>query len=136
MQWKNRHSVKNGFNVGITIAGVAIGNSTWVNPAGRFGSRAGSLGGLWSREGMNFSISSKRIGLRIGWQGARRFGDRVLLRITYPTRTKSGMRGTYREKSLQVLQKVWRLGSVEMAVLEVGLNRQCCQKAKSRQILR
>ena len=45
-------------------------------------------------------------------------------------------RDVSREKSLQVLQKVWRLGSVEMVVLEVGLNRQCCQKAKSRQILR
>ena len=85
---------------------------------------------------MNFSISSKRIGLRIGWQGARRFGNRVLLRITYLTRIKSGTRGTYREKSCAGVQKVWRLGSVEMVVLEVGLNRQCCQKAKSRQILR
>ena len=26
---------------------------------------------------MSFSISSKRIGLRIGWQGARRFGNRA-----------------------------------------------------------
>ena len=35
---------------------------------------------------MNFSISSKRIGLRIGWQGARRFGNRApRLRNYLPT---------------------------------------------------